>query len=438
MSAVGSRRMALALVGVTALALALRVAGIGQQPLLADDVMVGDTARNFVEHGWPLPTMWNHPRLRDLLVYVSMASLGPGAWGLKVWSVLLGTLSVAAVGYLVWIVTSSVAAAGVTALVVATDPLHVDFSRQAINDVYLALFPVAAAIALLRYAERRRPWYLVFAGLLLALGLSSKWGAAFPVAAAAALTLPGVIRSAGSARARRAELAFVLAGLALLPLAIYVLTYWPWFGRGNGLAELVRFHRAMAYETSTHTGYAGTKLPGFPGEVVGAWRWFLQPSWYVDYLRPMPGRADIPAAGLFVSAVANPLTWMATLPAAAWAAWRWVRVRDRAAGTLLVLFLASYLPFIVVPRPIWTNSAMGVVPFSAALVGWAAARVRQRSAPMFWGWLSAAMAVALLLWPPATGTSWRPSNALVRAMVSPLALDPDTHLGPDVARSTAP
>jgi hypothetical protein len=74
--------------------------------------------------------MWHHPRLRDLLIHWSTGAVGASAWGLKAWSVLLGTLCVPATGYLVWVVGASR-----TGAILA-----------------------AAILALLAYAERRRPW----------------------------------------------------------------------------------------------------------------------------------------------------------------------------------------------------------------------------------------------------------------------------------------
>ncbi len=420
------RRAAVALAGITLVALVLRTAGLGGQPLLGDDVLAGVSARNFVESGWPGPTMWHHPRLRDLLVYVSVGAFGPTAWGLKAWSVLLGTLSVAATGWLVWLLCASVPTAAVAAAIVALDPLHVYFSRAAINDVYLSFFPVAAIGSCVVYAQRRRPWALVVGGLLLGLGLASKWNVVFPVAAGVVLMLPRCVTSQPTRRAQVAELAFVLGALVLLPAAVYVLTYWPWFGRGHDLVEFVQFHRAMAFEATTHTGL-GTRIPDNPGEMIGAWRWYLRPPWWVDYVEPIPGASGIPDGGLFPSAVGNPFTWLATLPAAAWAAWRWLRASDRAAGALLVVWLGAYLPFVAVPRPIWTNSAVAVVPFWAALVAWAAGDLWERARAPVVAWAAAAAMVSLALWAPATARSVGPADALVRALVPRHAFDSAYH-----------
>jgi 4-amino-4-deoxy-L-arabinose transferase-like glycosyltransferase len=421
----GSRRKIAALVALGLLALLLRVVGLGAQPLSRDDVAVAATAHNFATEGWPEPTMWNHPRLRDLLVHSSLGALGAGPWGIKAWSVLLGAATAPATAMLVSAASGSTPAALLAGALVATDPLHVDFSRQGINDVYLGFFPVAAAVALLWYRERRRTGALAAAGVLLGLGIASKWGAAFPVAAVAFACLAPALRTAPSARDRAAEALRIGAALVLLPLTVYLVTWWPWFGRGHGLAELLRFHLSMARETVTHTGYPGTKLPGFPGEVVGAGRWFVQPIWYVDWIRP--GRPGLPPEGLFLAGVANPAVWLATLPAAAWAVARRIRDRDATAGLLALALAGAYLPFLLAGRPIWTNSAVGVLPFSAAVVGWAAARLHERWRVPVRAWVVAAALLAAALWPPAVARSSATSDAVLRTLVSPLAFAPENH-----------
>lgn len=421
MSARVPRSAWLALGAVTAVALLLRSGWLGTQLLIGDDRLVELSARNFTASGWPEPTMWNHPRLRDLLVQLSLEAFGDGPWGIKAWSVLLGTASVAATGALVLAVGGTVPAALAAAALVAIDPLHLDFSRQGINDVYLAFFPVAAVVALAAYRAQPRPWRLGAAGLLLGLGLASKWNAAFPVALAAAVVLRERIRALEPGAPRRGEVALFAAALGLLPAAVYLLTWWPWFGRGHDLGEWLRFHRAMAAETMRHQGYTGTKLPGFPGEIVRPWRWFVTPIWYVDLVPSDPG------PGTFLAAVANPVAWLSVWPAFALAIWRWRARGDRTGVALAALLLASYAPFAAASRPIWTNSAVAVAPFAMALVGWALARVWELRRAVAVTWSAAALGAAALLWLPVAGFSTAPTDAAVRALVDPVALDPASH-----------
>ena len=61
------------------------------------------------------------------------------------------------------------------------------------------------------------------------------------------------------------------------------------------------------------------------------------------------------------------------------------------------------------------------------LVGPAAARPWERSRILIAAWAAITVAVALLLWVPVTGKQFGPSDSIVRALVSPLALDPTSH-----------
>jgi len=426
-----SGRWLAALLAVTALALALRAERLEEQPLIPDDLSVGVTARQFSGDGLPEPTMWNHPRLRDHLVAASLDRFGDDTpWGLKAWSVALGTLSVPALALLVVAVGGGWPAAILAGLLLAVDPLHVDFSRQAINDVYLAFFPVAALAAVWRYRASPRTGWLILAGALFGLGLASKWIAAFPLVAAAFVVARDALRRPGTRAGRAAELAFAAAALAAFPLALYLLTYLPWFGRGYGLGEWLRFHLSMALETATHTGYAGTKRPGYAGELVGAWRWFLQPVYYADMAVHLAG-----APQAYLVGIGNPVAWLAVLPAAAYAGWRALRRRDRAALTLLALFALVYLPFALARRPIWTNSAVTVVPFAMALVGLALARLAEagrRVAAV--GYTVAAVAAAAVLVPPATGVATSLSAPVISAVVPSIAFQPKHDDGREQAR----
>jgi dolichyl-phosphate-mannose-protein mannosyltransferase len=416
-----------ALAALTAASLALRLAWLPSQPLIPDDVSVGQTALNFSAAGWPGPTMWNHPHLRDLLVAGALRLLGDGAVSLKLWSAVLGALSVPAAAALVLVAGGGPVAALVAGAVVGADPLHLDFSRQAINDVYLACLSPAAVAAAWKYRADRRPGWLLAAGALLGLGLASKHAIAFPALVVAVALLVETLRTPARPPERLAELAFGVACLAVLPLTLYLATFYPWFLRGSDLAEWLRFQVTSAQETATHVGYPGTKLPDYFNELVGAWRWFLQPIWYVD--DTMVGSVEQGSLQwTLIAGIGNPLTWLLVWPAALHAAWRWARRGDRTAGLLLSLFLAAYLPFAVARRPIWSNSALAVLPFAAALLGLGAARVRDRWPGLFTGWAAAALLTAALLWLPAAGFTSGPSSWVVERLVPEAALTPRAEL----------
>ena len=77
------KRFAVLLAGITAVGLFLRVWGLSSQPISPDDYDVGLSAINYIENGQFGPTMWNHPGLRNILIYYSMKVLAAVLWGLR-------------------------------------------------------------------------------------------------------------------------------------------------------------------------------------------------------------------------------------------------------------------------------------------------------------------------------------------------------------------
>jgi dolichyl-phosphate-mannose--protein O-mannosyl transferase len=267
---------------------------------------------------------------------------------------------------------------------------------------------------MLRWRSGRHPAWLVAAGVAGALGVASKWSAAFPCAVAALAVVGPTVWRIPDRRERAGQAALAATSLVAFPVALYVLTFWPWLGRGYGLADLVTFHTFMARETATHVGYAGTKLPDYANELIGAWRWFLQPCWYVD----VAGTLATGEHASYLVGVTNPLTWLLVLPAATLAGWRALGPRrDRPAGLALALFLSAYLPFVGVPRPIWANSAVTVLPWAAALLGLAASTAWSSRRAVVVGWLGLACAFALVFWFPAVGISTAPTEAAMHLVV---------------------
>lgn len=366
------RRFSFLFGAVSFLGFFLRVLWLSSQPPSVDDFSVAITAINYVEAGQLGPTMWNHPGLRNLLVYWSMQLFGSWVVGVKGWSVLFGTLSIPLLAVVTRRLAGSAPAALVAALLWAVEPLAIDFSRQGINDIYLAFFPLLAIWCALRYDEGRTHWWLVASGAAFGLGLASKWSVVFPMAATGGLLLTSLFRERPGATRFAGRLSFLACSLVILPLTVYLLTFYSWFGRGYSLAEWPILQKAMYRETKLHTGYHKT----IHGD-HRAWEWFVKPVTYketffvrTDAEEPV-GPPSVEENVVLLLAVANPLVWLMVLPTAVWTAWRGIRARDRMLGYMAVLFVISYLPFAVAQRPIWVNTAVAVLPFAFMVLGYA-------------------------------------------------------------------
>ena len=383
------------LAAIAVAGLLVRGCGLVDQPPLGDDQSAGRSAANFVERGHPGPTMWHHPRLRDLLVWTSTRAAGTTKLGLVLPSLLLGALTIPLVGLL----GRRLAGPGaglVAAALLALDALHVDYSRQAVQEVYTAFFGAAGVLLALRYADARRGGWLVASGVAFGLGAASKWSVAFPLAVTLAWIAASHLRERGEpASTRVARVAFAVAALGLVPFSVYLLTWTPWFFQGRDLLDWVDLHRLMAAEVRTHGGFAEADLE-LPHD---AWRWFVQPVAFADFTMGSHGP-------LAVVAITNPLVWPAALPALLFVARRAWRARRTEDALIAALFLGTYLPFLLTSRPIWVHSALAVLPFAFIAIAAFLARLRDegaRARVALWAYAVVVVVVSVPLLALATG-----------------------------------
>ncbi|AJE02510.1 phospholipid carrier-dependent glycosyltransferase [Geobacter pickeringii] len=395
MSSFTIRLMLLTLAG-----LLLRTLWLPSQPVSFDDYMVGITAINGVESGQLGPTMWNHPGLRNILVYGAMKLFGSGVVGIKGWNVLFGSLTIPLLAAVTRRLLQSERVALTAAFLWAVEPLAIDFSRQAINDIYLAFFPLLGIYLVLRYLDDYRPVWLILAGIAWGGGLASKWSALFPLLVTGLhLLWQGRRAPAEVAGGAASRLFCYAATLVVLPATLYLLTFLPWFGRGYSLAEWPALQQSMYLETKLHTGYHET--------IVGdhlAWEWFVKPVTFRDLFF----NASDGAMGkmTLLLAVADPLVWLLVLPAVGLLLYRGWRERSAGKLTVCLFFLLSYLPLVVARRPIWVNTALSVLPFAQMTVAWliwsigGGERFRNRLAG---AWLAAVLLVSVALYLPVIG-----------------------------------
>jgi dolichyl-phosphate-mannose-protein mannosyltransferase len=395
-----TRRFGRALAAVTLAGLILRAWGLAGAPLLSDDRSAGVSAVSFVERGAVGPMMWQHPRLRDLLVYGARATLGDGKLGHVLPSLVLGVLAIPLLGLLGRRLAGARAGLLAAALL-AVDAVHVDYSRQAVQDVYTAFFGIAGVLLAVEHALRGKARWLVAAGVAFGLGVASKWSVAFPAAVALGWVALRAVRDPDLAPGlRAARVALGVAALVLLPAAIYAATWAPWFLAGRDLRDWFELHRLVTAELTTHAGYnpADLELPHH------AALWFVRPVAFADFTFDASG-SPVPYV-----AVTNPLVWLLVLPAVAGAAARARRAGDERLALVAALFGATYVPFLLTGRPIWVHSALAVLPFALLAVGALADRAlaaRHRGRRFAVAWLAGAALAAVPLYLLATGYALR-------------------------------
>lgn len=360
---------------LTLFALFLNAFQLSSQPVSEDDYYVALSAINFMESGQLGPTMWNHPCLRNTLVYCSLLAFGSGVLGVKGVSLLFGTLCTPLIGLVTQRIFKDNRIALIAAFLWACDALVIDFSRQGINDIYLAFFPLTAIYLFFRFRESGSQGWLLGSGVFFGLGLASKWSALFPLLVTSVLLIVVMHKNTeGTIRVRFARYVHAAVMLMLVPALVYLLTFLPWFGRGYSLSEWPALQRSMFLETSQHVGY---KPKPWDDRDNRAYKWFIMPSVFVDpFMNMDKAGGDEREAPSFENAItvvlgyANPLVWLLVLPAVLFVIRCGIRERDEGSRYLAGLFLMSYLPLVLSPRPIWMNTALSVLPYAIIAVAY--------------------------------------------------------------------
>ncbi len=126
--------------------------------------------------------MWHHPKLRDIFVFWAIKLFGTNAEGFRLASIVFGILTIPLTGLVARRLTRSDAAALLASLFMTLDAIHIELSRQAIQEVYMPFFLLLGIYLALRYRDSNNAVLLVFSGVIFGLGLASKWNVAIPLA----------------------------------------------------------------------------------------------------------------------------------------------------------------------------------------------------------------------------------------------------------------
>jgi len=347
------RRVLVLALALAAVAAAFRLPRLGfPNEEVFDEVYHARTALQYL-HGEP-PTEWVHPPTAKLLIAVGVWRFGYYAWAWRLLPALAG-IALAPVFFLLArkVLPTERAALLASALLLA-DGVYLVQSRTAMTNIFAVLFQVAAALFVLQAALRDRlhAGWMAGAGLCLGLALSTRWTSLWATAFLGLVLL--VVRGRRLFRPR--ELALTLLAFALLPAALYVLSYVPWMRQGHRLSELLPLQRAI---WRYHADLRATH-PYFSKWYT--WPWLYRPTWY--YYQP---------EGCFVRgivALGNPALWWVSVPVSLWALATGIRARDPRRLFTGAGFFALYLPWGISPRTLnYSHYLFEAIPYACLTLG---------------------------------------------------------------------
>ncbi|MDT0158729.1 phospholipid carrier-dependent glycosyltransferase [Microbacterium sp. ARD32] len=345
-----------------------------------------------------------HPPLGKWIIALGIAAFGPGSsFGWRVTTAVLGTLTVLLVYLVALLLTRSRTIGVIASGLLAIDGLGIVMSRIALLDGILTFFillgvlfvlldrrrtmPLLAAIGAERGPDDpppmvgpvlwSRPW-LIAAGVTFGASAAVKWSGLYALAVfglyvvitdALARRRAGIALWPTDAVFRQGPVSFLLSvGPALL---VYLVSWTGWFVTAGGydrqvdanpLTALWKYHEAIL---SFHTSLVSSHPYASP-----AWQWplLLRPTaiWVGD----QPTGCGTDHCIAVISSVPNPLIWYASMAAAVYLLYRFVRgLIDRspvgpALTFPLVGLIATYVPWLLVGnRTIFQFYTIVMVPF---------------------------------------------------------------------------
>jgi predicted membrane-bound dolichyl-phosphate-mannose-protein mannosyltransferase len=267
-------------------------------------------------------------------------------------------------------------------------------ARIGMNDIYVTAFIVAAWYFIVAaHAPRRRAGFdVLIAGVLLGLAVASKWAGVYTLAgvfvASVAATAyayergrPGTGGPLDLLAGRGRNAAFLFGAFAIIPAAIYLAAYRPWFGGpmapyGWSLWELTQ--QMYWY----HSSLTAPHCAGSP--------WW---SWPLD-LKPVYWYFGQTAGGLngYIYDAGNPILFWVALPAAAIVGGLAIRARSVALGLVTLAMLAQYVAWIPISRVLFFYHFFTALPFYLLGLAIVLAVVweRRRKAAIVFGGIAAA------------------------------------------------
>ncbi len=390
-------------------------------------------------------TITVHPPLGREAIAMSIRLFGNRSFGWRFGSAVAGTLTVSMLAVLAYLLWGNALWAGVAGLLLAIENLNVVQSRVSMLDIFVVFWVVAGFLFLVldrRWIDRRtapprhrsaqevllgfgpdpvvapivRPWRIV-AGLAFGGAAATKWSGGTALVGAVILTLAWerTRRSDAGFRhpfweALRDEAFGVFVFLFLLPVAVYVASYFRWFQQnGFDIAGWLHLQQGMAHFSLTlHSPHPYASAP---------WKWILmwRPVAYYYQCPAKVGSSCTKAAEIL--GMGHPLIFWTSVITIPYAAIAWARKRDWRAGFIVVAFAAQYLPWFLTTRTSFLFYMAPVTPFMVLAFTYAVrdlaavpVGVQGRTlAPLSAAAVLTAVAMFVFFWPILIGqtTSWQ-------------------------------
>lgn len=315
---------------------------------------------------------WAHPPLGKLFMAGGILIFGNDPFGWRIMSAVAGASGIVIAYFLGMMVTGRRAVGILTAGFLLFENIYFVYSRMGLVDIFLTVLTMATLLAFTWYLKtpiHRARIPLLVTGLLMSMSIATKWSAAyggFFIGLVIIWRFFMLWRDSRKGettpemrRALREHLILGPVALVILPIAVYLLAYLPYFiGGHNNFGDFVELQRAILR--------LQTNLNDSPRTASRWWTWPL--DWRSVWFGTRT-YSDGRIARTY--ALGNPILYWAFLPAVTWTLVRWWRSAPRpniAIIVLLIGFFGQWLPWMFVSRSMYLYHFLPSVPFGCLAV----------------------------------------------------------------------
>lgn len=358
--------VAIAPVLIAVAAFLLRLFDLGAiKSLIFDEIYYVDGARDFLKYGVEVsgsqPEFVVHPPVGKWMIASGIKIFGDNPFGWRFATALVGSLMILVIALIAHRLFYSPILTALASALMAIDGLALVHSRTALLDNFLAFFILCATY----FFISRKYWW---SGLFLGFALATKWSALYFIAIFALIALYRVFSHHTGKELIRPTISR-LASFGLLPIFIYITSWWGWFASSRGwdrdyssniFASFIHYHQQML---NFHTGLSEKH----PYE-ANPWSWLImgRPT---SFFYETPSTCGTASCSQEVLALGTPLLWWAGTIAIAVVLGFWIRSLmtrsfDPAVTIIVAGISAGYLPwFFFQERTVFSFYAIIFEPF---------------------------------------------------------------------------
>jgi len=253
----------------------------------------------------------------------------------------------------------------IASVLLASDGLFLVQSRIAMNDIFYLFFSLMASYLYLIFLRQKNLLIFFSSALMLALALATKWSAMWLIIF---LLLSELWRIKKEKKFQK--IPFVIFSLLLMPVAVYLLVFIPYFLSGKTVSDFIQLQSQII---NFQFNYASPH-PYQSGPLAWLINW--RPVWYFADFSLKNWRQDIYAQG-------NPVVFLYLLLLIPFLWWwkksfktqrlkkQWQEmIFQKPYRLVIAIFFSSFLPWAIINRPLFFYHFLPALPYLILLIAW--------------------------------------------------------------------